>query len=55
VLSDAAIALRVSEILGLMWTDLNFDELVMQVRRAYVWGRFNPDSEVEEHCFALNS
>jgi len=40
VLCDAATALRVSEILGLMWMDLNFDELVMQVRRAYVWGRF---------------
>src|SRR6516165_4570729 len=39
-LSDAATALRVSEILGLMWMDLNFDDLVMYVRRAYVWGRF---------------
>jgi len=35
VLCDAATALRVSEILGLMWMDLNFDDLVMQVRRAY--------------------
>ena len=40
VLSDAATALRVSEILGLRWIDLNFDDLVMHVRRAYVWGRF---------------
>jgi integrase len=40
VLCDAATALRVSEILGLMWKDLGFDELVMHVRRAYVWGRF---------------
>jgi len=40
VLSDAATALRVSEILGLRWVDLNFDDLVMHVRRAYVWGRF---------------
>ena len=40
VLSDAATALRVSEILGLMWMDLNFEDLVMHVRRAYVWGRF---------------
>jgi integrase len=38
-LCDAATALRVSEILGLMWMDLDFDELVMHVRRAYVWGR----------------
>lgn len=40
VLSDAGTALRVSEILGLMWMDLDFDDLVMHVRRAYVWGRF---------------
>jgi integrase len=40
VLSDAATALRVSEILGLRWMDLNFEDLVMYVRRAYVWGRF---------------
>jgi len=40
VLSDAATALRVSEILGLKWMDLNFEDLVMHVRRAYVWGRF---------------
>src|SRR6185312_8052404 len=40
VLSDAATALRVSEILGLKWMDLDFDELVISVRRAYVWGRF---------------
>jgi len=39
-LSDAATALRVSELLGLMWMDLDFEGLVMYVRRAYVWGRF---------------
>src|SRR5581483_6150931 len=39
-LSDAATALRVSELLALMWTDLDFADLVMYVRRAYVWGRF---------------
>jgi len=35
-LNDAATALRVSEILGLMWMDLNFEDLVLYVRRAYV-------------------
>jgi len=30
----------VSELLGLMWMDLDFEESVMYVRRAYVWGRF---------------
>src|SRR5215469_4269007 len=39
-LSDAATALRVSELLGLMWMDLDFEGLVIYVRRAYVWGRF---------------
>jgi integrase len=39
-LSDAATALRVSELLGLMWKDLDFEGSVIDVRRAYVWGRF---------------
>jgi len=38
-LSDAATALRVSELLGLMWMDLDFEGKVIYVRRAYVWGR----------------
>jgi integrase len=33
-------ALRVSELLALTWTDLDFEDLVMYVRRAYVWRRF---------------
>jgi integrase len=40
VLTDAATALRVSEILGLMWMDLNFEDQVIEVKRAYVWGQF---------------
>jgi integrase len=52
VLSDAATALRVSEILGLMWMDLNFEDLVMYVRRAYVWGRFKePKSKASKAPF----
>ncbi len=39
-LCDAATALRVSEILGLTWMDLDFEDQVMHVRRAYVWRRF---------------
>jgi integrase len=42
VLTDAATALRVSEILGLMWLDLDFEDQVINVRRAYVWGKFKP-------------
>jgi integrase len=40
VLTDAATALRVSEILGLMWADLDFECQVIEVKRAYVWGGF---------------
>ena len=42
VLTDAATALRVSEILGLTWLDLDFEDQVINVRRAYVWGKFKP-------------
>ena len=45
-LGDAATALRVSELLGLMWMDLDFEGLVIYVRRAYVWGRIQT-AEVE--------
>ena len=34
------LALRVSELLPLTWADLDFQDLAMYVRRAYVWGRF---------------
>ena len=37
---DDATALRVSEILGLMWLDLDFADQVIEVKRAYVWARF---------------
>ena len=40
VLTDAVTALRVSEVLGLMWMDLNFEDQVIEVKRAYVWGKF---------------
>lgn len=39
-MTDAATALRVSEILGLMWLDLDFVDQVINARRAYVWGKF---------------
>jgi integrase len=39
-LSDAATALRISELVALMWMDLDFEGLLIHVRRAYVWGRF---------------
>jgi integrase len=40
VLTDAATALRVSEILGLTWMDLDFEDQVIEVKRAYVWNQF---------------
>jgi len=47
VLTDAATALRVSEILGLMWMDLDFADQVIEVKRAYVWAQV-PKSKVLE-------
>ena len=40
VLTDAATALRVSEILGLMWADVDFESQIIQVKRACVWTEF---------------
>jgi integrase len=39
-LSDCATALRISELVALMWMDLDFEDLLIHVRRAYLWGRF---------------
>ncbi|MGA8284116.1 MAG: site-specific integrase, partial [Candidatus Sulfotelmatobacter sp.] len=39
-LTDAATALRVSEVLALKWNDLDFIDHLIQVRRAYVDRRF---------------
>ena len=41
-LTDAATALRVSEVLALKWNDLDFIDHLIQVRRAYVDRRFGP-------------
>jgi len=41
-LTDAATALRVSEVLALKWNDLDFIAQHIQVRRAYVDRRFGP-------------
>ena len=40
ILTDAATALRVSEVLALQWCDLDFKEHLIRVRRAYVERRF---------------
>jgi integrase len=42
VLTDAATALRVSEILALMWKDLDFVAQLIRVRRAYVSAVLEP-------------
>ena len=42
VLTDAATALRVSEILALQWCDLDFEAQLIRVRRAYVQSRYGP-------------
>jgi integrase len=42
VITDAATALRVSEVLALQWCDLDFTDQLIRVRRAYVERRFGP-------------
>ena len=42
VLTDAATALRISEVLALKWYDLDFTDQLIRVRRAYVERRFGP-------------
>ena len=42
VLTDAATALRVSEVLALQWIDLDFEAQLIRVKRAYVARRFGP-------------
>jgi len=52
VLTDAATALRVSEILALMWKDLDFVAQLIRVRRAYVYRRFGaPKSKASKPRF----
>src|ERR1019366_6999361 len=42
VITDAATAQRVSEVLALQWCDLDFTDQLIRVRRAYVERRFGP-------------
>ena len=42
VLTDAATGLRISEILALRWSDVDWKNSCIRVVRAYVYGRFGP-------------
>ena len=42
VLADAATGLRISEILALRWSDVDWKNSSIRVTRAYVYGRFGP-------------
>jgi integrase len=42
VLADAATGLRISEILALRWSDIDWDHSCIRVNRAYVYGKFGP-------------
>ncbi len=49
VIVIAATGLRISEILALRWHDIDFGRQCIQVRRAYVYGRFGePKSEASQ-------
>lgn len=42
VLADAATGLRISEILALYWSDIDWGNSCIRVNRAYVYGKFGP-------------
>jgi len=42
VLTDAATGLRISEILALRWSDIDWKNSCIRVVRAYVYGKFGP-------------
>jgi len=42
VLADAATGLRISEILALHWSDIDWSNSGIRVNRAYVYGKFGP-------------
>jgi integrase len=42
VLTDAATGLRISEILALRWSDIDWKNSLIRVTRAYVYGKFGP-------------
>jgi integrase len=42
VLADAATGLRISEILALRWSDVDWENSSIRVARAYVYGKFGP-------------
>jgi integrase len=42
VLADAATGLRISEILALRWSDVDWNHSCIRVNRAYVYGKFGP-------------
>jgi integrase len=56
VLSDAATALRISELVALTWADLDFGGLLIHVRQAYVWARFKePKSKASRAPVPMHS
>jgi integrase len=55
VLTDAATALRVSEILALQWCDLDFEAQLIRVRRAYVQGRYVRQSRTHRKLLSMHS
>jgi integrase len=42
VLADAATGLRISEILALRWSDIDWKQSRIRITRAYVYGKFGP-------------
>jgi integrase len=55
VLADAATGLRISEILALLWSDIDVPNSCIHVRRAYVYGKFGrPKSKASKKPVPLH-
>src|SRR5205085_9141582 len=55
VLADAATGLRISEILALRWSDIDWKQSRIRITRAYVYGRFGlPKSRASKRPVPLH-
>jgi integrase len=55
VVTSACLGLRVSELLGLQWGDLNFEDLTVKIQRSVVQGEVNPTkTETSESLLPLD-
>ena len=54
VLADAATGLRISELLALRWSDVDWAHSCIRVTRAYVYGKFGPPKQASKKPVPLH-